>query len=363
MKNLLIFTAVILVLICPAVSQTCSKYQFYNGSACQFCDSTCDTCTSKIACTTCTPGYQIMGRSCGFTCSSPKNYIDFNYQTCNSCSRSCSYCIEAANNCNNCTSDQFYLPHNGTCGPYCPSNVGYYESTAERRCIPCRDLNCLRCDSMGNCINCKSFWNLDSSTGRCTRGCPLGCSACTANGNCLACESGWTYSSNNNSCTCPKEGCRGCGQDKCFDCQEGNWLELATGSCSCTVNCRICDSSTTCIFCEPGFYNSGGNCNRCPQGCRYCTGGSRCTACENGYHMSTAGGTCYKNTASPSTSGSVLGYIIGGILLIIIIIVFYVLVNRRRKLAASDTATPNYVAHIQQDGGYVPPSNIYNSVN
>ena len=174
LKNLLITTVLLLPLVSP---QVCTLGQYWTGGSCAECDATCDTCTSSstASCSNCTAGYYSWSpSSCSFTCSSSFSYINFNTQTCSSCSSSCLYCIEAGSNCNNCYSGTYYRPDSGLCNSTCTSSIGYYASSSERRCVPCRDKNCLSCNSNGDCNTCRSFYQVNTTTGRCVRKCPSG---------------------------------------------------------------------------------------------------------------------------------------------------------------------------------------------
>lgn len=336
--SLLIGAIVLCNIALPAQAATCGAHQFYSFGECAECDSSCDECTDVLAtaCLNCTNGYKKSYYSCSFTCSSSQ-YLDFNSQTCESCSRSCSRgCIEAGNNCNNCPSGTYYRPDTNKCNNTCPYTGGYYQSLSENRCIPCRDKNCLRCSSIGDCSDCKSFWHRNSTTGRCSWKCPTGCKYCTERGVCTQCESGWTKSSSG-SCSCPYSNCRECGTTSCSRCMEG-YVKDSSGTCRAVVsNCREYNSSTSCEICEPGYYLSSGFCYQCPSGCRHCNTGSNCTACENGYYMSFSANytRCYLRTyQSSSATGWIIGLSFGGVVLCLIITSVMIAHYRKKRYSA-----------------------------
>ena len=373
----------------------CNAHQYYSGGRCEECDATCDECRYYVpgSCSNCTDGYRnSSSSSCSFTCPYTNQFLNFNYQVCESCASWCTRgCIEARDNCNPCYSGQYYRPDLGTCNSTCPQYGGFYASSTENRCIPCRDPNCLRCKSNGDCDECKSFWHLNGTTGRCSRKCPIGCKFCTESGVCTQCETGWNMTSSS-TCSCPYSYCRECNSTGCARCQEG-YVKDVSGACKSTVpNCRQYNSTTTCEICEAGFYLWNNNCYQCKTGCRHCISNpNNCTACENGYYLNTTYYTLYPtcllktsksptptptpgptpdpyNPSSPSNSGWIIALLFGGVIIILIIAgVMIAQAKKKRQAAAaqqdesgasavayaqiSNNATSAYLA-FQQPGGY-----------
>ena len=372
---LLIGITILCVSILPSqAGANCSAHQYYSGGRCEECDATCDECTSFELgyCSNCTDGYRNSSSTgCSFSCPSTSQFINFNTQTCDSCASWCPRgCIEARDICNNCTT--YYRPDLGNCNSTCPQYGGFYASSFENRCVPCRDLNCLRCKKNGDCEECKSFWNLNTTTGRCSRKCSTGCKLCTERGEigvCLECETGWNMTSSG-SCTCPYRNCRECGSTSCARCEEG-YIKDASGVCKSTVpNCRQYNSTTTCEMCEPGYYLWYNNCYQCKTGCRHCvTTSGNCTACENGYYLNTTYSTlyptCLLKTSKPPTptpgptpdpyrpssnSGWIIALLIGGVIIILIIVSVIVAQAKKKRQAAAaqlDESGASAVAYAQ----------------
>ena len=332
LSSLMLAVVLCSIILSVQAGAYCNAHQYYTRGRCEECDATCDECTyyTPSYCSNCTDGYRnSSSTSCSFTCPSTSQFLNFNTQSCDSCASWCTRgCIEARDNCNPCYSGQYYRPDLGTCNSTCPQYGGFYASSSEKRCIPCRDKNCLRCSSNGDCVECKSFWNLNTTTGRCSWRCPKGCRFCTEYGVCTQCESGW--SKTNGSCSCSQTNCRECGTLTCSRCEEG-YVKDANGTCKGTIaNCRQYNSSTTCEICEPGYYLYYGSCYRCSAGCRHCTKSSyNCTACENGYYLNTTYDiypTCLLKSKQPPTptptpgprsskAGLIFGLTFGGAIL------------------------------------------------
>ena len=351
----------------------CKAHQYYSGSRCEECDATCDECTyyTPSYCSNCTDGYRnSSSNSCSFTCPSTSQFLNFNDQTCGSCASWCTRgCIEARDNCNLCYSGEYYRPDLGNCSSTCPQYGGFYASSSENRCIPCRDPNCLRCSSNGDCIECKSFWNLNSTTGRCSRKCPTGCKFCTESGVCTQCEFGWSMTASG-TCSCSQINCRECGSRFCARCQEG-YVKDDRGDCMSTIsNCRQYNSSTTCEICEPGYYLSYGKyCYACKTGCRHCVSeNTNCTACDNGYYLNTTYYTRYPTcllktsksptptpdpyTPSSSGSGWMIALLVGGVMVILIIVSVIVAQAKKKRQAAAaqlDESSASAVAYAQMN--------------
>ena len=353
----------------------CNAHQYYSGGRCEECDATCDECTYYVpgSCSNCTDGYRnSSSSSCSFTCPYTNQFLNFNYQVCESCASWCTRgCIEARDNCNPCYSGQYYRPDLGTCNSTCPQYGGFYASSTENRCIPCRDPNCLRCKSNGDCDECKSFWHLNGTTGRCSRKCPTGCKFCTESGVCTQCETGWNMTSSS-TCSCPYSYCRECNSTGCARCQEG-YVKDASGACKSTVpNCRQYNSTTTCEICEAGYYLWYNYCLQCGTGCRHCvTTSGDCTACENGYYLNTtyyssSPGCVLKTSKSPtptpsptpdpyspsSGSGWMIALLIGGVMVILIIVSVMITQAKKKRQAAAaqqDESGASVVAYAQMN--------------
>ena len=321
----------------PAQASNCSAHQYWdnNFNKCKDCALPCDSCNGySYRCITCTGGYSKSSFSCDFTCSVKSNYLDFNKESCENCSSTCTTgCIESPINCNNCPNGTYYRPDNNKCDTNCPINGGYYISSTERRCIPCRDPNCLYCSSSGSCTQCKAFYYRDTLSYRCFK-CPVGCRSCNENGTCYSCEAGWT-STTAGGCTCPFSNCRECDEQSCATCQEG-FAKDASGNCVSTVtNCRqyVANSTTICDICEPGYTLVNNNCVKCKEGCRHCSTTSNCTACENGYFMYGTDPAVSCLVSGVSISDWMIAAIIGIVLFCLLVLGFVFSVMRIRRKA------------------------------
>lgn len=63
-------------------------------------------------------------------------------------------------------------------------------------------------------------------------------------------------------------------------------LTVATAASSCGIDhCTSC-LSKYCLWCEDGYYASGGACVACTSNCRSCSVAGRCTSCMDGYKLS-----------------------------------------------------------------------------
>lgn len=61
---------------------------------------------------------------------------------------------------------------------------------------------------------------------------------------------------------------------------------IAYGASSCDIDhCESCVNNY-CIWCEDGYYASGGTCAACTANCRTCGIAGRCTSCNDGYQLS-----------------------------------------------------------------------------
>ena len=284
---LYLFLALTAVLVEVVKAQkTCGMLDYLTDDDCPVCYAPCAECLESApgSCVSCAEGYSGVSQGqCNFTCGGNNTFLDFASHTCSQCKSA--HCFENSNFTRQCPG--YYRPDTDSCVSSCPVDGGYYQSVAERRCIPCRSKRCQSCDACGNCLRCDSFWRLDRTSGRCLYQCPQGCASCLPDGACLQCESGWI--SSGRSCICHASNCRECGSGwgRCKSCQEGYFIN-PQGSCHpCKANCRQCTNSTKCEVCRAGYYLSiTEKCELCDIGDRYCSPyGRGSTACENGYSI------------------------------------------------------------------------------
>ncbi|MCP3681762.1 MAG: hypothetical protein GY861_03640 [bacterium] len=181
----------------------------------------------------------------------------------------------------------------GECGS------GYVKVTMERKCKPCLQNGCSRCDPNNtlNCFECGSGLMLYG--GICVNYCPVGtfsidqknCTACSKDclkceaSRCTSCKAGLvikggacvkecgdgSYLKNGKCEDCPGSGCKVCPQGVCKICKSSLVLNKDAGKC-------ISPDS-----CPDGFYGdlASGFCRRCSASCKTCSAFDICKTCPS----------------------------------------------------------------------------------
>ncbi len=121
--------------------------------------------------------------------------------------------------------------------------------------------NCTLCNSTGKCIQCKSGFMLNSTSGACYTNCTItGCISCVSgNTTCNECIESKSWNSSKKSCEV-FSGTTNCKVHKttCTTCRAGYTLSAAL---KCIQNCEVSVCSTckfadifTCLTCDSGYY-------------------------------------------------------------------------------------------------------------
>lgn len=139
-------------------------------------------------CIICRAGYILYMGNCVSQC--PNGYYPIQ-GSCHMCPLNCTTCSSQANSCTNCTNNTYL--YNGACVQPCPNAT--YANNLTFSCLPCTDLQCVRCSSSASiCEECIAPFTVDPSTRNC-RNCVLGflfnmatrmCEACAEE--CLSCS-------------------------------------------------------------------------------------------------------------------------------------------------------------------------------
>uniref|UniRef100_A0A8D8XPL7 furin n=1 Tax=Cacopsylla melanoneura TaxID=428564 RepID=A0A8D8XPL7_9HEMI len=250
----------------------CSPSQYWSGSACEKCHSTCGLCDGPAAdsCLTCPDGKLLEASSCVSSCS--KGFYQDKDNTCTPCLHTCTQCVSRIN-CTMCT-----LPlvlQSGQCRATCAN--GYYSDLGA--CSKCY-LSCMTCAGprRDQCVTCPRGWQL--AGGECHPECPtgffmsdFGCQKC--HHYCRTCKGEGPLQ-----CTsCPTHFMLDGGL--CMECLGSQYYDPPTQLCkSCHSSCRSCSgpgpfSCTSCNYplhldklnnqCVPccSKYNTGGDCCAC----------------------------------------------------------------------------------------------------
>ena len=220
---------------------------------------------------------------------------------CQACPTSCLDCVYSAGIGMNCTLCQgsLYLI-NGTCLTTCPS--GTYPSLSTSSCINCGLPGCQTCvfnsSFLVECTKCMSGYLMLSDSLICVTVCPSGYTQsgpkCIPKPPCYGyLLNGFCYS------TCPVG---------TYPIQANSTTNTAQSCANCSLDCRICISSTSCeqcnnnsvlhstastsaclSYCPVGYYNSSGICMQCPANCQACfwsvqNGLVTCSLCTATYY-------------------------------------------------------------------------------
>jgi hypothetical protein len=233
---------------------TCSNGYFVNGTTCQQCPYSCQTCNSPTgACSSCVDATH---RDITQNCKCITGLYDSGSVNCTACSATCLTCTNGSA----CTSCNASLFRNLT-GGICACRNGYYElynADQSRTCKPCSP-ECLTCSiAPTSCTSC------DPSKNRAAGVDASGHQTCI-------CQPGY-YSTSDGSCVQSN-----CNADPfCSQCEQG--LKLCI-QCLASKN-RIIKLPESICVCMDGYYaDSKNNCVACPSGCGICSSASNCSSC------------------------------------------------------------------------------------
>lgn len=316
------------------VSKCPLGYVSNSSDICEKCtDDKCKICQSNNleSCIECLNGF-LLGELCVNIC--PQGFYGDN-KICLPCLQDCIECTSSSD-CKQCNSESKLI--NNTCVPQCPEKT---VSDSNGKCVPCTDLNCLRCDvdqdtckicatpfilKDGKCVDdCGDEYFYDGST---CQPCETRCAKCNSSTNCTKCDDNsflfnqdcyencpqFTYPDNGICKYCvDSEKCRECSFEnpaECKDCKSGI---LFKGECinscpdgtyynsndkeceDCEVNCLLCKSDKNCDKCKIGLVLFEDNClETCPNG--YVKVGESCKKCDDNCK------TCCKSNQSKCKS-------------------------------------------------------------
>lgn len=217
---------------------------------------------SGDGCIKCKDGYYLSGTSC--------------YQ----CQSTCTKCLSYST-CTECAKGW----HGPTCSSQCKSE-------------------CLECSSFSQCKEC-----IPGRYGSyCQNYCPLACIDIVCeidSGNCLlGCRHGY-YLSGETCAECPENCVRCFNTSHCSECAVGYFGTYCQSSCSQGCKNNLCAKDTgTCIDgCEPGYFNDGELCLRCPYRCASCNDENTCINCKSGYWGLQCQNDCPTECLSCDTEG------------------------------------------------------------
>eukprot|EP00347_Sterkiella_histriomuscorum_P015864 403355394 len=294
---------------CPNQCQSCKYNPNTNSAECSTCksgyvfDSQYNDC--KLSCNS-TAYFDWNSRTC-INCAS-NQFLNQDIGQCQNCPSGCQNCVYNQNTqnlqCGSCSSGYTYDQTMRLCYPNCGANQFYnWDTNMCQKCqstqylnsttLQCNDCpsNCATCslnsDNNVKCDSCSSGFQLDSTTFTCRQSCN---STSVYNSNtkqCTQCQVGtWLNSTAQNCQSCP-QGCYQCsanslGQPECSSCLSGLVLDSSTKKCkkscttgqyfdydtfeckSCSSNCDVCSSSSTCTTCNEQYTLQSGSCtNKC----------------------------------------------------------------------------------------------------
>ncbi|KCV69773.1 hypothetical protein H696_04185 [Fonticula alba] len=233
------------------------------GLECVQCMPSCAQCYGPMAkhCITCQPDHPFhVNGSCLASC--PERMYPSSEGQCSPCDASCLTCSgPGSSQCTSCWQDQA-LTVGGRCATYCPAgefrtdeppSPGYVCGSCPDRCISCHDAK--------RCTHCNEDTFLHE--GACHGACPSGTASCMENRQCERCPPLC------DECTATMVDGMGHCRVECLACEEGLFLDPATGRCdySCPDEQVPVDEGSS--VCGP-----------CAEGCLTCLGTvDRCTTC------------------------------------------------------------------------------------
>lgn len=214
----------------PTNCQGCMAGYFLSGSSCVACSSPCLACSAPASCLSCQVGFFLNGVSCISSCP-PATFASAG--ACVACSATCATCSGSAGTCTTCPPGKFL-----------------------------QDQTCLASCAAG-------YWG--NAAGAC---CPDSCTACLDSQNCSACVAGHFLSSGG--CPVCNSDCAECqdSESNCTGCVVGKWLLTTGGKGQCVVGCPI------------GWFAGTGDrtCRACAASCLSCSGplDGDCLSCVAG---------------------------------------------------------------------------------
>lgn len=149
------------------------------------------------------------------------------------------------------------------------------------QCIQCA-IGCKTCESETRCSECLINYFLDKEFGECFM-CSTECYKCESQENCLSCFTG--YAKDGYCYECGYD-CLSCDESGCKDCRLGKYI-YGDSCLSCSDNCQLCNSFTSCTYCDLDYILVDGTCVFSP--CYYSETGE-CDSCIDGYIF--ANNTC-----------------------------------------------------------------------
>lgn len=230
--------------ICVKVgSDNCTPGEYWSGSACEKCHSTCSLCDGPAAdnCITCSEETFLEASSCMSQCSD--GFYEDRERTCTRCLHSCTRCV-SRKNCTQCLTP--LLLQNGECRATCAQ--GYYSDLGT--CSKCY-LSCKSCSGprRDQCVTCPRGWQL--AGGECHPECPQGyfmdefgcqkchhfCRTCKGEGplQCTSCPSHYMLD-----------------EGHCLECLGSQYYDPPTQLCkACHASCRTCNGPGpfSCLSC------------------------------------------------------------------------------------------------------------------
>ncbi|KAL4470077.1 hypothetical protein ABPG72_008736 [Tetrahymena utriculariae] len=227
-------------------------------STCQPCHYSCQSCfqDSQFDCLSCLSGQYRLYNSQTKQCACQSGFYDkLGEKICKQCDPTCFTCKgPQRTDCLSCSSTQNYREFNPLQGT-CNCMRGYYNDSAQSRCLPCH-YSCATCSTSGpnSCQTCRQTDFRTFNSGQC------------------GCNDGY-YDNNTSQCASCHFSCKNCIgslQTQCTQCDTANSL-------------RQFNSQTSTCDCMGGYYSLLGvqQCQSCHYTCLTCRGPNpnQCTAC------------------------------------------------------------------------------------
>lgn len=308
-----------------------------SGTTCIQCSTQCKACSqSANLCTKCNTGYTLESNSCllsncaqvdGDRCTKcSEGYFITDTFKCEKCGTQCKECQGTATTCISC--EQPYILQGGSCSisnciqianMLCDKCAdGYYVTADKKRCLAC-DLSCKTCAASGPaCTICADGYVLDSATSVCykdnCKSCIRGTCSLNSETQTKECICNEKYSFNGTACV----------MDLCGTCTNGEcmWTDELTSYCTCPKNHKldkgVCITSKcdACVFgqCKLNDNETSFECN-----------------CNAGYTMNGDGICVILQNKNTSSTGIIVGAVLGALAVAAIIITTSVLVKRRNS--------------------------------
>lgn len=279
----------------------CPEGSFSNGSACQPCDSSCQTCKGGTSndCTLCASGFYTLNGACVTAnsdgiCTGTNLIADNNKHECDSCPAKCTSCkipnfnVASTVNQLQCTGclPGFFLSK-GQCVQKCPDGT-FVSPQDNLTCAAC-DSSCSTCSGLSTfCLSCANAEL--ASNGKCVQTCPS--NTFQSSGSCLTCHPDCAT-------------CSGGGFNQCSSCPPDRPV-LVNGRCLPTCSkSQFFDTTTS-------------SCQSCDSSCSSCSGAgpSNCLACANTNSVLRSGTCTTANCVNNSTVVPGLGVCLSDLVII-----------------------------------------------